>query len=88
MSEPTTGYSETVRLSDVEFSAGSATAVGTRHGVILMAWTGRDAGESYTRFGAWMEHSGFAVEDFQATAQGIRTGLRSGIAGGDLTGTP
>lgn len=88
ISEPTTGYSETVRLSDLEFSAGSAAAVGTRHGVTLMSWTERDAGESYTRLGAWMAHSGFAVEDFQATEQGIRTGLRSGIAGGDLTGTP
>ena len=87
ISEPRTGYSETIRLSDLEVSTGSANAVGTKHGVTLMSWTEQDMGTNYTAFGAWMAHSGFAVEYAQATEQGIRIGLRSGIAGGDLTGT-
>jgi len=87
ISEPRIGYSETIRLSDFEVSTGSTTAVGTKHGVTLMSWTEQDMGASYTTFGAWMSHSGFAVEYAQATEQEIRIGLRSGVAGGNLTGT-
>ena len=84
ISELTTGYSETLRLSDIEFSTGSAEAVGTKHGITLVFET---EGTDLAAFGAWMMHSGFAVQEESGTVQGIRVNARYGIAGGDLTST-
>ena len=84
ISEPNTGYSEALSPSDFEFSTGPVEAVGTKHGITLMS---QAAGTEFTSFGAWMEHSGFAVQDESATLQGISIDARYGLAGGDLTGT-
>lgn len=86
-SEPTTGYSQTLRLSDLEFSSGTQHAVGTKHGVTLVRWSGRYEGTDYRALGAWMQHSGFAVQMARFTFEGVRVDGRYGIAGGDLTGS-
>ena len=83
VSEQTSGYSQTVTPSDFEFSAGPVEAVGSKHGITLM-W--QHEGREFTAFGAWMNHSGFAVQSGSDTVEGIRVDARFGIAAGDLTG--
>lgn len=73
----------TIGLSDLEFSTGRVDAVGTKYGITLMS----QAEQDFTSYGAWMEHSGFAVHDETVTEAGIRISGRYGIIGGDLTRT-
>lgn len=87
ISEPTTGYTQTVRLSDLEFSASDTNAIGTKHGITLMSGTARSQGDVFTGFGAWMLHSSFAVQTESLRAQGITVNGRYAMAGGDLTGS-
>ena len=87
MSEPSTGFSQTVRLDDLELSAADTVAVGTRHGITLMAGTSRISDDESTALGAWMEHSSFAVQIERLREQDVTVDGRYGIAGGDLTGT-
>ena len=47
LTEPTTGLTETVNLSDSEFAAGAAEAVGTRHGITVMSAAGRHMDAEY-----------------------------------------
>ena len=87
LSDPRIGYSETLRLSDLETINIPREAIGTRNGVTLILAAGRAHGADYTLLGAWMQHSAFQVEDLKTVSQGYSIGLRGGIAGGDLTGT-
>ena len=88
--EPQTGYSDSFTLSDLESVPGPVEAVGTRHGVTLMSQSVRHRGAEFTAFGAWMQHSGFAVQTEADTVETpmreLRVQGRYGIAGGDLTG--
>ena len=86
ITEPQTGYSTTVSLSDMEFASGDVSAVGTKNGITLMSGAGSEAGTESTAFGAWMHHSGFAVQTEKESVQGETLWARYGIAGGDLTG--
>ena len=83
LSEPSTGYSFTTRLSDLEIVHGPTESIGTKHGVTIMSVTTQDL----TGLGAWMEHSAFSAQTERATLEGTRITLRYGMAGGDLTGT-
>ena len=83
--ERTTGISNTVRLSDLEFVAGTEQAVGTKNGVTLVRSVGRHDGTDFRALGAWLEHSGFAVQMERYTVEGTRVDARYGLAGGDLT---
>ena len=87
ISQPTTGFSQIVRLADLEFPAAHTVAVGTRHGITLMAGTSRTPDHELTGFGAWMEHSSFAVQIERLREQDVTLDGRYGLAGGDLTGT-
>ena len=88
LSEPVTGYSDTVRLEDFELLAGGTVAVGTGNAVTLMFGTASDMGTDYARFGAWMTHSAFAVQAQERTFDGTRLDVLVGLAGGDLAGAP
>ncbi len=88
LSEPRTGVSETIRLSDLEsVSGGNHQPVGTKHGVTLVRSSGRHEGTDYFSLGAWMQHSAFGVQMERGTVEGVRVDIRYGIAGGDLTGS-
>ncbi len=87
VTEPTTGYSDTIRLSDLEFVPGDDQPVGTKRGVTLIRSTGRHDGTDFRTLGAWLEHSGFAVQTERFTFDGVRVDARYGMAGGDLTGS-
>ena len=90
VTELATGYSDSLTLSDVLYVPGPVEAVGTKHGVTLMSQAAQYQGAEFTAFGAWMEHSGFAVwttaETVETPMRELRVQGRYGIAGGDLTG--
>ena len=80
--EPTTGVSGVLSLQDLEFTSGEARSVLTKNGITLIE--GRASGvEAY---GAWLNHSGFAVQSERSMFEGYHVTGRYGIAGGDLTG--
>ena len=84
--EPTTGFIQTVRASDVQPPAADAIEVETDHGITLTvegSWTGDDL----TSFGAWMEHSVFGVQTERAMEQGVSVSALSALSAGDLTGS-
>ena len=87
ISEPTTGFSQIVRLTDLEFPAAETVAVGTKYGITLMAGTIRTPDHEVTGFGAWMEHSTFTVQIERLREQDVTLDGRYALAGGDLTGT-
>ena len=91
ISEPRSGYSDTITLSDLELAPGSVDeAVGTKHGITLISSMGSDraSGLDATSFGAWMDHSAFEVEMVTVAAEGISFSIRIAAAAGDLTGIP
>ncbi|MDE0371282.1 MAG: hypothetical protein OXI73_01870 [Rhodospirillales bacterium] len=84
MTNTLTGQDIAFSLDDLEFDEGGASQpIGTAHGVTLI-W---EAGEEISALGAWMDHSGFAVQMEAATIQGVDIEARYGLAGGDLAGT-
>ena len=85
--EPRTGYSDAVRLSDFEFVSGRDEPVGTKHGVTLIRSTGRHDGTEFRTLGAWMQDSAFGVRIERVTVEGVRVDARYGLAGGKLTGS-
>lgn len=87
ISDPSTGFSQTVGLADLELSAADTVAVATEHGITLMAGTSRAPDHESAAFGAWMQHSSFAVQTERVREQDITLDGRYGLAGGDLTGT-
>ena len=87
ISNPSTGFSQIVRLADLEFQAADTVAVGTRHGITLMAGTSRIPDHELTAFGAWMDHSSFTVQIERLREAYVTVDGRYGLAGGDLTGT-
>ena len=87
ISEPETGYTQTIRLADLEFVAAETMAVGTKHGITLMSGTRQNADGHLTGFGAWMEHGSFTVQMERLRRQDVTLNGRYGLAGGDLTGT-
>ena len=80
--EPTTGYSDSLTISDRESANAPAEAVGSKHGITLQ-W---QRNSEFTAFGAWLNHSGFAIQSETDSIDGIRVIGRYGLVGGDLTG--
>ena len=76
------GYSGTISLGDFEIADVPTEAIGTRHGITLTLGEGRDL----EGFGAWMQHSAFAVQSERSMVEGITFDGSYGLAGGDLTG--
>ena len=85
--ERSLGYSDSIRLADLEFVSGNDQPVGTKHGVTLIRSTGSHEGTDFRTLGGWMEHSGFAVQTERSTIEGVRVDMRYGMAGGDLAGS-
>ena len=88
ISEPRSGHSSIVNLSDLEFVEGSPVVLGTKNGITLMSETRRDASSESTSFGAWMEHSSFVAETGRLVFPDDNwINMKLGITGGDLTGS-
>ena len=83
--ESTTGFSDSISLSDLQFTPGSSRAVLTKNGITVVEGRAED-GES-EGYGAWMDHAVFQVQSARwTTAEGVVIDARHGKAGGDLTG--
>ena len=87
ISDPSTGFSQTVGLDDLELSAADTVAIGTRHDITLMAATSRTPDDELAALGAWMEHSSFTVQIERLREGYVTLDGRYGLAGGDLSGT-
>lgn len=94
LSVPATGQSQTVDLADQEFADGPAEVVGSRHGITLVSVSSNldelDGAEnvSLASYGAWMEHSGFGLQESAYETGGTRVVERFAMALGDLAGAP
>lgn len=92
MTAPAIGFSETVDVTEVQFSDGPSEAVGSKHGITLVSSSAElgsvDQAEnvSVSSYGSWMEHSGFGVQDTSYEGGGVSYIERSAIVVGDLTG--
>ena len=82
VTERTTSYSYSLTPSDLESVNAPAEALGSKHGVTLQ-W---QRNSEFTAFGAWLNHSGFAVQSETDSIDDTRVVGRYGLAGGDLTG--
>ena len=87
LTEPTTGFTDTLSLSDFELVAVETEAIGTRHGITVMSASGRDMDGEYLNYGAWMHHGGFTIEVAHLEVEDLAVGVRQAFAGGDLTGS-
>ena len=84
LSSSSLGHVATIRLSDLEFTSDTNTGdLGTRQGVTAFSF----AGQSLTGLGAWLQHSGFQVSQERETIDEVTIKVRTGLVGGDLTGT-
>ena len=88
LTEPGSGYSDTIYLSDFEIVHGPTQVLGSRYGITAMSLKTRDMDGDFTSFGAWMNHSAFSVQTESFVLEGTTIGVRYGLAGGDLTGSP
>ena len=88
LTEPQSGYSDTIYLSDLEIEHGPTQPLGSQYGVTAMSLKTRDMDGDYTSLGAWMNHSAFTVQTERFVLDGTTFGARYGLAGGDLTGSP
>lgn len=85
------GIRGTFSLSDLIFDTAASQPVGTKHDVTLLRLTGAHpsfpgSDASFSALGAWMDHSGFLVqEDRGIPVGGVPANMRWNIAGGDLT---
>ena len=85
------GIRGTFSLSDLTFDTAAGEPVGTKHDVTLLRLTGAHpsfpgSDASFSALGAWMDHSGFLVQEDRGTPiGGVPANLRWSIAGGDLT---
>ena len=82
--ESTTGFSRSIRLSDLRFVSGSSRAVLTKNGITVVE--GRAEDGELEGYGAWMDHATFGVQSAaRTTTEGLVLGMRFGRAAGDLT---
>lgn len=73
---------ERVSVSDLTFPS-VPTAVLTKNGITLTQYSDSEIAS----YGAWLDHSGFAVQSDRGSASGVSWNRLYGIAGGDLTGS-
>ena len=62
ITEPGSGYSDTIYLSDFESVPGPTQVLGSRYGITAMSLETRHMGSDFTSLGAWMDHSAFSVQ--------------------------
>ena len=86
--DPVTGETDTTSLASSTIVRGDAEAIGSAHGITLLAETGRHMGMDRTSLGAWMEHGSFGLFHDRMIAQETGSTHLYALALGDLTGGP
>ena len=85
---PVTGATDTSGLDTVAVALGDAEAIGSVHGITLIAENVQRMGVNATRFGAWMEHGAFALNTVRTIGEEIETNSVHAVALGELTDGP
>ena len=88
LTEPGSGYSDTIYLSDFEIVDGPTQPLGSQYGVTAMSLKTRYMGSDFASLGAWMDHSAFTVQNERTSMEETTVSVRYALAGGDLTGSP
>ena len=86
--EPLTGVTDTSSVGTGGGVLGDAEAIGSAHGITLMAESATIMDEDIIEFGAWMQHSAFLLRTEHALLEGIEANAVYAIALGELTGRP
>ena len=86
--DPTTGETKTSSLGKAEIVPGDAEALGSTHGITLTSEYARHEDTAITAFGAWMEHSYFALHDEHVQGEDGEFDVLRTIAIGELTDRP
>ena len=88
LTDVTSGETETVGIGGSEIPLDAAEAIGSKHGVTLTRQGGSHTTVEMTAFGAWLDHSAFALNDFRYTGGGAGSSTVQTSALGALTGLP
>ena len=86
--DPVTGATDRIDLATSPIVRGDAEAIGSAHGITLLAETGRHMGVDRTSLGAWMEHGSFRLFNDRVTGEEIESSYSYALALGDLTNRP
>ncbi len=86
--EPLTGSVDTIDLANTPLRQGAATAIGSKHGITLLRESSTHTGADVSSFGAWLEHSSFAILNESQTGEEGAIDVWYAISLGELTGTP
>ena len=86
--EPVTGVTDTTRIRTAEIELGDAEAFGSAHGITLMSEALNGTDKEFTEFGAWMQHSTFALGTDRQLLGDIDATAVYATALGELTGRP
>ena len=86
--DPATGETKTSSLGKAEIVPGDAEALGSANGITLTSEYARHEDTAITAFGAWMEHSFFALHDEHVQSEDGEFDVLRTIAIGELTDRP
>ncbi|MDE0173160.1 MAG: hypothetical protein OYH76_04965 [Defluviicoccus sp.] len=86
--DPVTGETDARDLATSPVLRGDAEAIGSAHGITLLAETGRHMGLDRTSLGAWMEHGSFGLFNDRAIGGEVESAYSYALALGDLTDGP
>ena len=86
--EPLSGSVDTIDLANTPLRQGAATAIGSKHGITLLRESSTHTGADISSFGAWLEHSSFAILNESQTGEEGAVDVWYGISLGELTGAP
>lgn len=87
VTEPLTGTVDTIDLPDTSLWRGDATAIGAKHGIVLIWESSTRTGAYLASLGAWLGDSSFAIHNESRTGEEGTVDVWYGVAFGDLAGT-
>ena len=85
VTEPLSGAVDTIEVASTPLRQGAATAIGAKHGITLMSESSTHTGAEVAGFGAWLEHSSFAVLRERHPGEDGTVDVLYGIALGDAS---
>ncbi len=88
VTEPLSGAVDTIDLANSPLRQGAPTAIGEKHGIVLIWESSIHTGADLASLGAWMEDSSFAILNESQTGEEGPVDVWYGIALGELAGSP
>lgn len=87
VTEPLSGTVDTIDLANTPHRQGAPTAIGEKHGIVLIRESSIHTGADLASLGAWLEDSSFAILNERQTGAEGTVDVWYGIALGELAGT-